>query len=84
LIETDNDAVEVTVKQNGKLVKLVDRKTGKEVTLKAGVYQLELSGDNRKQGLKLETDQFTLTRNGREIARVRREPAAGVRRPLSQ
>ena len=60
VIETDDDAVEVTVKQNGKLIKLVDRKTGREVTLKAGVYQLELSGDNRKQGLALETNQFTL------------------------
>ena len=76
IVETDDDAVEVTVKQNGKLVKLVDRKTGREVTLKAGVYQLELSGDNRKQGLTLETNQFTLIRGGREIARVRREPAA--------
>jgi serine/threonine protein kinase/WD40 repeat protein len=72
VIETDDPDVEVTVKQNGREIKIVDTKTGKDVTLKAGVYQLELSGD-RKQGLTLETDQFTLTRGGKEIARVGRE-----------
>ena len=45
IIQTDDPAVEVTVKQNGELIKIVDRKTGREVTLKAGIYQLELSGD---------------------------------------
>lgn len=75
VIETDDPAVEVTVKQNGKLIKIVDRATGREVTLKAGVYQLELSGD-RKNGLKLETDRFTLTRGGKAIVKIWREPPA--------
>jgi serine/threonine protein kinase len=77
VIETDDPAVEVSVKQDGRLIRVVDTKTGKEVTLKAGVYQLELSGDT-KQGLKLEADQLTLTRGGREIVRIRREPATHV------
>jgi tRNA A-37 threonylcarbamoyl transferase component Bud32 len=74
IIQTDDPAVEVTVKQDGELVKIIDRKSGREVTLKAGTYQLELSGG--KSGLKLETTQFTLTRGDREIVRVQREPAA--------
>ena len=83
VIETEDRDVEVAVKQNGELIKLVDLKTGREVTLKAGVYQLELSGD-KKHGLKLETDHFTLKRGGREIARVRREHSpAPVSNPAS-
>jgi serine/threonine protein kinase len=74
VIETEDRDVQVSVKQNGELIKLIDRKTGREVTLKAGTYQLELSGG--KNGLKLETDHFTLKRGGRQIARVRREPDA--------
>jgi len=76
VIETDDDAVEVTVKQNGKLVKLVDRKTGREVNLTAGRYELVLS--KGKEGLRLSTTQFTLERGGEEIVKVWREPAARV------
>src|SRR5439155_25894446 len=41
IVETDDPDVEVTVK--GDVVKIVDVKTGNEVTLKAGKYQLELT-----------------------------------------
>ena len=68
VIETDDRDVEVIVKQGGEQVQIVDTKTGREVTLKAGEYQLELGGG--KPGLKLSTNQFTLTRGGTEIAKV--------------
>lgn len=68
VIETDDPDVEVVVKQGGQQITIVDTATQREVTLKAGNYQLELSGG--KEGLKLSTNQFWLTRGGREIAKV--------------
>ncbi|MCY2991083.1 MAG: protein kinase, partial [Planctomycetota bacterium] len=73
VIETDGPDVEVIVKQGGEQIQIVDTKTGREVTLKAGEYQLELAAG--KDGLKLSTQQFTLTRGGREIAKVWLEKA---------
>jgi serine/threonine protein kinase len=72
VIETDDPDVEVTVR--GDVVKIVDVKTGNEVTLKAGKYQLELT--KGKEGLKLSTREFTLERGGRQIVKVTRAAAA--------
>lgn len=74
VIETDDSDVEVTVKQNGELVEVVDRKTGHQVTLKAGAYELEIT--KGKDGLALNTHQFKLTRGGAKIVEVQFEPAA--------
>jgi len=73
VIETDDPDVEVVVKQGGREVTIVDSKTGREVTLKAGEYQLELAPG--KEGLKLSTTQFRLTRGSKQIASVRLEVA---------
>ena len=54
VIETDDPDVEVIVKQGGQQITIVDTKTGREVTLKAGEYQLELAAG--KEGLKLSTN----------------------------
>jgi eukaryotic-like serine/threonine-protein kinase len=68
VIETDDPDTSVTVKQDGEVVQIVDKKSGRTVTLKAGRYQLELSeGAN---GLTLSTDQFTLERGGKVIVKV--------------
>jgi formylglycine-generating enzyme required for sulfatase activity/tRNA A-37 threonylcarbamoyl transferase component Bud32 len=72
VIETDDPDVEVTVR--GDVVKIVDVKTGNEVTLKAGKYQLELT--KGKEGLKLSTSEFTLERGGKQIVKVTRGAAA--------
>ncbi len=69
VIETNDPDVEVIVKQGGRQITIVDTKTGREVTLKAGEYQLELAAG--KEGLKLSTTQFRLTRGGKQIASVR-------------
>lgn len=68
VIETDDPDVEVVVKRGGQQVTIVDSKTGHKVNLKTGEYQLELNAG--KQGLKLSTSEFGLTRGGREIAKV--------------
>jgi len=71
IIDTDDPDVEVRVKQNGEQVTIIDAKTKKEITLQAGAYQLELVGG--KDGLALSTNQFTLSRGGREVVKVRLE-----------
>jgi len=68
VIQTDDKDVELSVKQGGELIKIIDARTGREITLKAGTYQLELS--EGKEALKLSTKEFTLTRGGKQIVRV--------------
>ena len=51
---------------------IVDTKTNKEITLRAGTYELELVG--AKDGLALSSNQITLSRGGTEVVRVRFEP----------
>jgi WD40 repeat protein len=60
VISTDNPDVEVVIKQNGKLVRIVDTKTNKEVKLDSGKYELELKGPADE--LKLSLDKVTIRR----------------------
>jgi serine/threonine protein kinase len=69
IIETDDPDVEVVVTKDSETAKIIDRKTGRTVTLQAGTYQVEL-GEN-SEGLKLLTSNFTLERGGKAIVRVR-------------
>jgi eukaryotic-like serine/threonine-protein kinase len=72
VIEVDDPAVQVIVKQDEQQVTIIHTKTKQEVTLKAGKYQIELAGT--PAGVKLSTSEFTLERGGKEIVRVRLEP----------
>jgi serine/threonine protein kinase len=72
VIQTNEPDVAVLVKQDGKTVQIVDQKSGKEITLRSGAYELALSGG--KAGLKLSADRFVLTRGDREVVKVYLEP----------
>jgi tRNA A-37 threonylcarbamoyl transferase component Bud32 len=77
VIETDNDDVEVVVKQGGKVVKIIDTKSGQHVTLNSGDYELALK--DGREGLKLSPDKMTLKRRETVLATittVRPKPAA--------
>jgi WD40 repeat protein/tRNA A-37 threonylcarbamoyl transferase component Bud32 len=76
VIQTESDDVEVIVKQGGKVVEIIDTKTKKSITLHSGVYDLELKGAT--EGLKLDLDKATLTRNGTVLATIehRLKPAS--------
>jgi len=67
-IETVDDNIELTFKNGDQEFTIRDKKTGAEVKLPVGKYQVALRGG--KQGLKLETQQITLTRDGKEVVRV--------------
>jgi WD40 repeat protein len=70
VIETDNDDVEVVVKQGGKVVRIIDTKSGKHVTLKSGDYELALK--EGREGLKLSPGKMTLKRGETELAKIER------------
>jgi serine/threonine protein kinase/WD40 repeat protein len=72
VITTDNPDVEVVIKQNGKLVRIIDTKTSKEVKLASGLYELELKG--KPDGLKLSLDKVTIRRGETVVATVERRP----------
>jgi WD40 repeat protein len=68
VITTDNPDVEVVVRQNGKVVRIIDTKTGKEVKLDAGLYELDLKGP--AEGLKLSVEKTTIRRGETVLASV--------------
>jgi WD40 repeat protein len=79
VITIDNRDVEVIIRQNGKLVRIIDTKTNKEVKLDSGLYELELKGG--PQELKLSLDKVTIRRGETVVATVERRPKA---RPESE
>src|SRR5262249_33621365 len=52
IIESDDSDVQVLVKQDGKLVEILDAKTKQKATLHSGEYTLSLNGD--PEGLRVE------------------------------
>jgi WD40 repeat protein len=72
VIRTESDDVEVVVKQGGQLVEIIDVKTKKKITLRSGVYDLELKGG---QGLKLDITHATLKRGDVTLASIERVAA---------
>jgi hypothetical protein len=75
VIQTDNDDVEVVVSKGGKVVKILDTKSGKHVTLNSGEYELALKDD--KEGLKLSPVKMTLNRGETVLATITRAGGLG-------
>jgi WD40 repeat protein len=70
VIETDNDDVEVVISSGGKVVKIIDTKSGKHVTLRSGDYELELK-DGQK-GLRISPVKMTIKRGETVLATIER------------
>jgi RND family efflux transporter MFP subunit len=70
VIEVDDTDIEVLVKENGKVIQVIDTKSTRKLTLKAGKYQIDLTPEQRENGLQLDTDRFSLSRGGRKIVKV--------------
>jgi hypothetical protein len=80
VLTTESDDVEVVIKQDGKLVRIIDTKTDRRITLalRSGSYELALDGGAR--GLELDVDRATLRRGDVVLAHVRvTKPPAGPR-----
>jgi hypothetical protein len=70
-IETVDPDVELVFKNGGRDFMVRDTKTGEEIKLPLGTYQVELKGN--RNGLKLETPQFTLKSGARVLVKVTRQ-----------
>jgi WD40 repeat protein/tRNA A-37 threonylcarbamoyl transferase component Bud32 len=77
VIETNNDDVEVTISSGGKVVKFIDTKTGKSITLDSGEYDLGLK--EGQEGLKISPEKIVLKRGKSVLATISR---AGPGEPL--
>jgi WD40 repeat protein len=69
-IRTDDNDVEVLIKQGGNLVRISDAKTGRAFELRSGEYAVELGG--KEEGLRLSTDTLRVQRGKEIILEVRR------------
>jgi hypothetical protein len=78
VITSESDDVEVVIKQRDKVVRIIDTKTDKEITLtlRSGTYELELKGAH--EGLKLDIDKATLTRGKQTLAKIERVARAAA------
>ena len=68
VITTDHPDVEVCIRETGKVVRIIDTKTGKEVGLDGGLYELELKG--QAEGLKLSIDKASIRRGDTVLATI--------------
>jgi serine/threonine protein kinase/phage FluMu protein Com len=67
-IETVDPDVELVFTSGGQNYSVRDKKTGEEIQLPLGAYQVQIKGG--KEGLKLVTNQFTLKRGERVLVKV--------------
>ncbi len=72
VIETDDPNVQVMVQQDGRLITILDRKTGRKVELKSGSYDIALF--RAPDTLTLSTSHFTLHRGKKEIVKITLKP----------
>jgi serine/threonine protein kinase len=70
VIESLDDAVQVIIRQNGHIVRILDTETDRSVVLKSGVYDLELPG--HQDQLSLDLRHAEVRRGRKVIATVRR------------
>jgi WD40 repeat protein len=75
VITSESNDIDVLIKEGGRVVRVIDVTTDKQValTLRSGVYELELKGV--PEGLKLSIDKATLTRGQTVLAKIERVPA---------
>jgi hypothetical protein len=76
VIETDDPTVEVVVKRDGATI--IDHTARRQLDLKVGDYEIDLA--EAKEGLRLSTKKFTITRNGTTAVKVTLGNAPGEAR----
>jgi WD40 repeat protein/tRNA A-37 threonylcarbamoyl transferase component Bud32 len=76
IVESDDPDVTVIVKDKDERITILDAKTRQKVTLRAGDYQVEMTGG--QPGLGVSAREFALTRGGKQIVQVRWKPAGEI------
>ncbi|QEL18598.1 protein kinase domain-containing protein [Limnoglobus roseus] len=80
VIEASDPDVEITVKKDGAVI--VDKSKNREIALSIGDYTIAVA---EKDGLKLSTDKFEITKNGKTTVAVRLDKpavATAVQKPV--
>ncbi len=80
-IRTDDPNVKVEIRQNGKLVELVDLDTKQKIVIKSGEYSIIPQSD--KNGFHLSANKVIMTRGGKQIVEIKRLPKAEMKDDLS-
>ena len=80
-IETADADVQVIVEQNGKVVAVIDRKTGREVKLRSGEYTLKLGEENKD--VRIDKGVIQLTRGDTVVATITRVAAPPLDKQLA-
>lgn len=75
-VDSDDPNVAVTVNQGGKQVAVVNAESGWSVRVNAGEYELDLG--NSKDRFRMDRDTVTVSRRGREVVRISRDPLSPV------
>ncbi len=68
IIESGDEAVNITIRKDGRVISIVDTQTKSQVRLKSGAYEIELEGT--ANDVKLSTSAFVMTRGHREIVSI--------------
>ncbi|HVK10756.1 MAG TPA: protein kinase [Gemmataceae bacterium] len=79
-ITSDDPDIEVAMKRNGDLVRIVDNKTGQRWDLDTRRFRLKPDGSELSIDLP-DRDPLTIRRNGDTAVTIRREPAPGPSSP---
>ena len=80
VVESDDPEVQISVKQNGELVEIIDANDGWKVGLKEGEYELEVTGG--KDQVRLEKNVVTVHRGETQRMRATFTPAVAARDPV--
>jgi predicted Ser/Thr protein kinase len=81
VITSESDDVEVLVKPGARVVRIRDARTDQSITLRSGVYGLELKDGGK--GLRLTVDKVTLSRGDKVLARIERTRAGRTTKGLA-
>lgn len=75
-VESAAEDVQLVVERGGKTVQIIDPRRQRSYRLEPGKYQVRLQEE--RDGLVLETPEFVLKQNQREVVRVKYEPKRSV------
>ena len=80
-ITTDDPDVKIELLEQGKLVRIIDTKTDKQIDIKEGKYSLQVAGEDN--AIQIEPTDLTMSRGGKEIVRVTSSETETVRNDSS-
>jgi WD40 repeat protein len=82
VIATYHPDIEIVIRDAGKVVRIIDKKTGQEMKLEGGLFEMELKG--KADGLKLSLDKASLRRGDTVLAAITRHAKVAAVPPAAK